>query len=108
MLQKIEEEPESRTARALAFITRQVSEFTFPKLMSSLTDNRSKIARLLGKYRSLDMLLAETSRRLGVSENETEEGLKQAFVSETDVVKLKALTAALAQGSDTDRKRRFV
>lgn len=51
------------------------------------------------------MLLAETSRRLGVSENETEEGLKQAFVSETDVVKLKALTAALAQGSDTDRKK---
>ena len=105
LLQKIEEEPESRTARALAFITRQVSEFTFPKLMSSLTDNRSKIARLLGRYRSLDMLLAETSRRLGVSENETEEGLKQAFVSEIDVVKLKALTAALAQGSDTDRKK---
>ena len=54
MLQKIEQEPDSIVGQSLAYITQNVSEFVFPKIMSSLTANRSKISRLLSQYSSLE------------------------------------------------------
>jgi len=105
LLQKIETEPESKAAQALSFITKRMSEFTFPKLMNTLTESRSKIGRLLEKYVSVDVLVAETAERLGVAEDETEAEAKKRFFAECPKGALQELAPVLATGSETDRKK---
>ncbi len=108
LLLKIESDPQGRAAQALSFITKRVSEFTFPKLMNSLTENRSKIGRLLDQYSSVEALIAETSARLGVAEDETEERLKVRFFSECPRQLLREFVEALEQGTDTDKKKAVI
>ncbi len=108
LLQKIETEPEGKSAQALSLITKRVSEFTFPKLMNSLTENRSKIGRLLEKYASVDDLVAETAKRLGVDDGETEENVKQKFFASCPRDVLKDLLQSLLGGSDTDKKKAII
>ncbi len=105
LLLKIESEPDSRTARAMSFITRQMSEFTFPKLMNSLTENRNKISRLLASYSSVDDLLQATAMRLGIRGDETPDALKRMFFEQADKKELKLFAAALQQGSAVDKSK---
>lgn len=102
LLGKIEDEPESRSAQALAFITKQMSEFTFPKLMNSLASERNKISRLMANYPDTEALIAETAGRLGVCEDETPEKVTAAFFEDADKDNLIALAVALTKGSDKD------
>ncbi len=101
LLRKIELEPNGRTAQALAYITTKVSEYSFPKLMNSLTENRNKIIRLLAQ--GSDALLAEVAKKLKVSFDETPESVVEDFFAATDVLAVKSLIEALAQGSATDK-----
>lgn len=105
LLQKIEQDPDSDTAKALGFITRQVSEFTFPKLMNALTDNRNKISRLLSAYPDLDSLLKVTAERLGVVPGMTAENILADFMSDIDRLTLRSLAEAMSRGSDSDKKK---
>lgn len=100
LLRKIEEEPEGRTAQALAFITSRVSEFTFPKLMNSLTEKRNKIMRLLSGGSAA--LTAAIAARLGINQEETGQQVVNAFWTAADLGTALALAQALAQGSATD------
>lgn len=105
LLLKLETEPESRTAQALAFVTTQVSEFTFPKLMNSLTENRNKILQVLGRCGSVDLLIAKIAGRLGIEENDTAAAATEAFFAAVEQLRLQNLAEAMQSGSDTDREK---
>ena len=103
LLRKIEEEPDGRTAQALALITTRVSESTFPKLMNSLTENRNKIMRLLAG--GSENLVAAVAARLGVNCGETAEQVAESFWTAADKGAIRALADALAKGSAADAGR---
>ena len=105
LLQKIEHEPDSRSARSLAFITTRVSEFFFPKIMNNIAANRNKISRLLARYANVEALIAETARKLGVNEDDTPEKLIRDFCRKLDRELLKRIMNALAAGTESDKKR---
>lgn len=105
LLQKIEQEPDSRTAQALGYITSKVSEFTFPKIMNSLAGNRNKISRLLQNYISIDELLETTAKRLGIKTDDTPQKILSEYCSSIDREKHKRIMDALFQSADTDKKR---
>ncbi len=102
LLNQIERDPGCRTAAAMAFLTAEMSEFTFPKLMNSLTENRNKILRMLEQKGGLDNLLAQTAKNLGVNEDDTPQKLKDAFFENVPEKELKLLTDAMAGGSAAD------
>ncbi len=105
MLQKIEQEPDSIVGQSLAYITQNVSEFVFPKIMSSLTANRSKISRLLAQYSSLEDLLGQTAKQLGLSLSDTKQSLIKAFWERLDKEELQKVMNALFASSATDKQR---
>ncbi len=108
LLRKIEDEPDSPAGRALAFITKSVSEFMFPRLMETITANRNKIARLLDNYAGLDDLLAATATKLGVAQGTTRDQLAAGFWSAADKSAVRSLAEAMNSGSDSDRRKAVV
>lgn len=108
LLLKIEQEPESLTGQSLAFITKNVSEFVFPNILNAITANRNKIARLLAKYASLNELIKATAESIGVKTDDTEEKVLQDFFAGMKRQKMQELTAALYEGSDSDKKKAVV
>lgn len=105
LFQKIEQEPESRAAEALGYITAKVSEFTFPKIMNAIAANRNKISRLLTDYASLDDLLFATAHKLGVNPEDTREKLLKDYLAGLDRGINKRIMAALYEGGESDKKR---
>lgn len=105
LLLKLETEPESRAAQALAYVTTQVSEFTFPKLMNSLTQNRNKILQVLEQSSSVEALVDKIAGRLGIDDAETEETARAAFFAAAEQNRLQALAEAMQSGSETDREK---
>ncbi len=105
LLQKIEEEPESKTAKALAFITAKMSEFTFPSLMNSLTENRSKIMRLLKKNGGADVLLHNVAKKLSLNFDDTSEDIENEFWRQIRLSEIKSLVGAMQKGSSADAEK---
>ena len=105
LLTKIETDPQSRAAEALGFITQNVSEFSFPKLISSLAVNRNKIWRIITNYGSVAKLLDETAKRLNVKADETLENALSKFWAELPRKELRDMVAAWNKGSKTDQQK---
>ncbi len=105
LLLKLETEPNSRTAKALAYVTTQVSEFTFPKLMNSLTQNRVKILKVLGQSENVEALITKIAKRLGIEENDTSEEALDCFFAEIDKEKMRNLLQAMQFGSESDKDK---
>lgn len=108
LLLKIEDEPDSPAGKALAYITKNVSEFMFPKLMETITANRNKIARLLANYDNLDGLIRTTADKLGIAPGTTREQVAAAFWNAADKTAVRSLAAAMSCGSDTDHRKGVV
>ncbi len=105
LLQKIEREPESRSAEALAYLTRHVSEYRFPEIMNAIAANRNKIIRLRDKYENLEDLLSATAARLGVKADDSEASLRAEFWAHLPRPEIKELMEAWFHGSATDVKK---
>ena len=105
LLQKIETAPESRAGKALAYLTRNVSEFQFPNIMNSIAAGRNKIVRLFAAYGNAEAVLSELSRRLKVGEEDTAEGLTAAFMMQIDRVETLKLIEAWRQGGVKDKAK---
>ena len=105
LLQKIEQEPDSPTASALAFLTRNVSEYRFSDVLNAIAENRNKIFRLRSKFASLDALWAETAKRLALEPDDTKASLTLNFWQNLPRGELKVLAEAWAHGSATDVKK---
>ena len=102
LLQKIELEPESRAGKALAFLTKNVSEFQFPKIMNAIAEARNKIIRLFAAYGDAEAVLAELSRRLGVAEEDTVEFLVAEFMAQADKAEVRRWAEAWQHGGTKD------
>ena len=104
LLRQIELNPNSKSSQSLAFITQNVSEFTFPKIMNNLAANRNKISRLLHKYKNVDELLAHTAEKLGINPTDSKDSVIADYAEKLDKAELKALMNALFAGKTTDNK----
>ncbi|MBR6663295.1 MAG: double-strand break repair helicase AddA, partial [Alphaproteobacteria bacterium] len=102
LLQKIETDPNCQTAKSLAFITTKISEFTFPKLMNSLTQNRNKIIRVLDQYPSVQDLICKIADKLQISCDCKSEDVINKFWNNTPKTKILEFANALKQGGKSD------
>lgn len=105
LLQKIETAPESRAGQALAYLTRNVSEFQFPNIMNSIAAGRNKIVRLFAAYGDAGAVIDELSRRLNVGEKDTAEGLTEAFMAKIDRAETLRLIEAWQHGGVKDKAK---
>lgn len=108
LLQKIEEEPESQLAQSLSFITKNISEFTFPKIMNSLTENRNKISRMLSQFQSTEELIEAIAASLGIKAGDTAEKVVEEFFEALPRRELAEVVEAAYQGSDADIKKAVI
>ena len=108
LLRQIELNPNSKSSQSLAFITQNVSEFTFPKIMNNLAANRNKISRLLNKYKNVDELLIHTAQKLGITPTDSKGSVIADYAEKLDKAELKALLNALFAGKTTDNKNATV
>jgi len=100
-----EENENSAVAWAVGYLTSHVSEFSFPDVMSSITDNASKIIKLFNKYTEESSLFNELAVRLGVNPDYSEEQLKSSLLSSLNRDVLRKMMNAWFQGTATDIKK---
>ena len=105
MLCKIKDEPTSDVAQALAFLTQKVSEFSFPKIMGLIADNRSRITEMLKKYHTPAEILSVLAERLAVLPSDTEEGLLLSWAKNFDKEKARFLMNAWMSGSASEKEK---
>lgn len=89
-------------ANAVGYLTARVSEFVFPDVMKSITDNAGKIIALFKRYPCQEDLLRETARRLGVDADETEDDVKSAFMWRLARSQLRQMAEAWNGGTATE------
>ena len=105
LLAEIENNPQSRAAQAMSFLTGKVSEFSFPKIMSAIANSRNKISRMFAKYKTPDAVINELARRMGISPTSTEEALIGEFADHIDWNILRNLAEAWQHGAKTDNAK---
>ncbi len=105
LIDKIETEPESQTAKALSFITTKMNEFVFPKLMSNLTTNRNKIISILKKYGSAEIIISKIATKLNLNPNISTSDIITIFWQQTNTNQIHELSQAMLLGSETDQKK---
>ena len=105
LFQKIESAPDSKTAKALNYITTKLNENTFPKLMNSITNNRNKIIRILNNYSSSDEFIKTLAQRLKISPDTTSLDILQDFWQKTDTETIHKFAEAMQIGSDKDKSK---
>lgn len=67
--------------QSLSYLTQNLSEFTFPKVMKSIVDNRLKISQLFQKYPLQADLNNEIFRRLQLTPNASYDSVTSDFMS---------------------------
>lgn len=92
---------------ALRFFTQNVSEFVFPEIMSTITENRNLLDECLRKNESLDVLLQRTAKKLGIGAEETEKKIEAEFWQKTEAEDLKTVIFALEKGTATTAKKSY-
>ncbi len=106
LLQQADIDEKSDLARAIAYLTQNVSEFKFPEIMNMITENRSKIDTLLKKYdNNLLQLMHTLEKKLGVTADASEEELKWGMMQQTNREQFKTAAEAFAQGGKEDQQR---
>lgn len=100
----IEVNPNSISAQALAYLTKNVSEYSFPKIMSSIAENRNKIAKLFERSGSVENLLQELATSLGVDIKDNKDSLIKKFFDDMDRAKIMNIMEAWYNGSDANKK----
>lgn len=97
-----------RAAAALSWLTAATSEFKFPEIMRSISDNRNLIEDYLRKYGSLENLIEQISSSVGISLSATEDDIKQDFWQNSASADFSLLIKALASGNDNSLKKSIV
>lgn len=106
LLKQADGEDKSDLDDAVSYLTQTVSEFSFPKIMNMITENRSKIAELLKKYNndisSIQQVLRIKLKLEGIT---SVEELKQQAMSCIDRVEFDKVYDALLHGGKKDQNR---
>ena len=108
LLQKIKDEPDSKSGQALSYLTSHTTEYTFPDILNSIASSRAKINYLLKRYNSLQDLLSATAKKLDIDEQETEENLQTEFFKKLNKQRIEIWINALDSGSKTDKDKAFI
>ena len=82
-------------AISVQYLTANLSEHSFPKVMSHITENRAKMAEVLHRYEGLDNLLNKLQSKIGVNVKESEENLKSDCMNNINKSDLLANITAL-------------
>lgn len=90
---------------AIRYFTHNLSEYSFPRVMQHITDNRSGIAELLQKHGGLQKFLSALATHLGVEDAGTAKQLKEEFMHTIDWNEIKTNMSAWKFGGKTDKKR---
>lgn len=102
LLQDAETGRDETLAQSLGYLTGNVSEFTFPDILTTITENAGKIIRLLHAYPEQSDLLNELGRRLNVSPEEDEPFLQKRLLGSVNIENLKKIAEAWQAGSDKE------
>ncbi len=105
LIAKIEQEPETPAACAVAYLTHHIREFKFPELMKTLADNRTRLLHSLSVNGGLDGFMSALRRKLGIKDGQTPESILWQFFAGFDRVLLTAIAQALEASSPTDVKK---
>ncbi len=92
-------------AQAVAVITAHAHEQSFHELMTALIGERARVLRLIRDHQGVEGLVAGLCRALGIGVGETATTVLAEATADAafDSKGLKLATAAMAQGSKTDR-----
>ncbi|MFV0625897.1 MAG: double-strand break repair helicase AddA [Alphaproteobacteria bacterium] len=102
LISYIEKNPESSTAKALSFLTQNVSEYSFPEIMNSITSNRSKITRMFEKFGSFEKIVVRLKETLKISNEKPVNEQILEFMSSIDREICSLIMNAWFKGSKTD------
>ena len=105
LLEQAEYGADSPLKEALQYLTENLSEYSFPKVMKNITLNRSKITDLLKNYAQAGDYSRALAQNLQVSVNDTEESVIADFMANINIAGLRANIAALLHGGKTDCER---
>lgn len=95
----------SREDAAVQYLASRLGEKNFPKVMSSITENRSKISDSLKMYGGLEGLLDVLQKSLNVHPQDSEEDIKREFMSSINKEEITLNIAALTTNSVRDSKK---
>lgn len=104
LLEKTEYGADCPLKRALQYLTENVSEYTFPKLMTNITANRSKIVGFLNNYQSEENFHQVLAQKLQIEADKTETEIMAEFMAGINVSALRADIAALSKGGKKNQK----
>ncbi|MGE5539182.1 MAG: double-strand break repair helicase AddA [Gemmatimonas sp.] len=98
----------SALSAALGCIAERANESQFAELMETLAREHGRLAWLLDSFGGVDGLMAAIAAALGLAPDETEAEVRRRACADGayDHLGLKAVCEELANGSDTDRRRR--
>lgn len=86
--------PESPFGQAMAFITDNISEYTFPDVINAIISERSKIEQAIKHFGGADKLLSAVSQRLNISDTLSKEQIIEEFANKAPLDNLRRLAAA--------------
>lgn len=97
---EIAQTPEIKNA--VEYFTHNLSEYSFPKVLNHITDNRAQIEELLEKYGNLQGFLPVLAKHLDVSEADDENAVKLDFMRTVNRDDLQKNIAAWSLSGKTD------
>ncbi len=97
-----------KSSRALAFLTSTVSEFKFPLILQSITENRNLLEKTIKKYSSIEEFLDNICEKLNIKKDQTVEDTIHQFWSKIDSNELSIILEALKVGSDKSIEKSFL
>lgn len=105
LLEQIEDEKESPVKKAMQYLTENLTENSFPKVMMDITSNKTKIAEMLKNYKDKTDFDKALAQKLGIFAEETEKTAIDDFMAKINIADLRANIAALLQGGKKDAER---
>ncbi len=102
LLENIENGAQNELKTALQYLTQNMSEYTFPKIMQTITDNRSKLIDLLAQYADIKAFGVSLSNKLGISADDTPEQAIHRFMQAINIDDIRANIKAMLCGGKTD------
>lgn len=90
---------------ALMFLTENLSEYSFPKVMKNITINRSKLSEMFAMYPSQKDLLSKLAHSLQISMDDTEQTVISEFMKNINYDDLRKNVVALLNGGKKDSER---
>lgn len=104
VLQEIENSEDSETRNALLFLTSNMQEFSFGELLADLTEQRSKLIRVMSAYKNTDAFLKALRAKLNLEDEPSREKVLRKFEEDIDRDLIKRCMNALLKGSKKDKE----